>query len=192
MKKSGDKWITAHITADQDGSAVFNPREYGAAGEDVQSLVIGWGNDLLSDDGAGRCVALGIRECGIPGVESLDVHQLTPELVDRIRCVSRVVFVDAKPSYQCPGVSIQPVYSEKHEGESSMLPPIGHVGSPEELLRLAGLLYGTEPEAWLVAVPAETFEPGGRLSDTTLSAVREAVNKIQALVSNERSGVNEP
>ena len=47
----------------------------------MDSLVIGYGNDLRSDDGAGRAVADRISEMELPGVAVRSVMQLTPELV---------------------------------------------------------------------------------------------------------------
>lgn len=63
-------------------------------------LVIGYGNALRGDDGAGPCAALRVgarREGGRWGgaLRTLAVHQLLPELVDDIAGAGRVVFIDA-------------------------------------------------------------------------------------------------
>ena len=58
-------------------------------------LVIGYGNDLRSDDGAGRAVAEAIAERDLPGVEVRSMSQLTPELSLEISGRRVVVFVDA-------------------------------------------------------------------------------------------------
>ena len=57
-------------------------------------LVIGVGNTLRGDDGAGIRVVEQIRRSP-DAPECLTVHQLTPELADTIRLHARVCFVDA-------------------------------------------------------------------------------------------------
>ena len=46
----------------------------------TDTLVIGYGNDLRTDDGAGRWVAERIESFDLPGVSVRSVPQLTPEL----------------------------------------------------------------------------------------------------------------
>ena len=58
-------------------------------------LVIGYGNDLRSDDGAGRAVAEMVSDLDLPGVEVRTMSQLTPELSLAITGRAKVVFVDA-------------------------------------------------------------------------------------------------
>ncbi|MGF1587982.1 MAG: hydrogenase maturation protease [Pleurocapsa sp.] len=58
-------------------------------------LVIGYGNTLRSDDGAGQSAANQIAAWGLPNVRSLAVHQLTPELAEDIANADTVIFVDA-------------------------------------------------------------------------------------------------
>ena len=59
------------------------------------SLVIGYGNDLRSDDGAGRVVADRLDALALPDVTVRSVIQLTPELALEIAKFDTVVFVDA-------------------------------------------------------------------------------------------------
>ena len=47
-------------------------------------LVIGYGNELRGDDGAGIMVARRIAENPPPGVRSIVARQLTPELADEL------------------------------------------------------------------------------------------------------------
>ncbi len=61
----------------------------------MAALVIGYGNDLRCDDGAGRAVADRIEAMALPGVEVRSVQQLAPELALDIACAETVVFVDA-------------------------------------------------------------------------------------------------
>ena len=68
-------------------------------------LVIGYGNALRGDDGAGPCAArlFGERCAAQPGPDdtqsrALALHQLLPELVDDLAQAARVVFLDAYPA----------------------------------------------------------------------------------------------
>jgi hydrogenase maturation protease len=71
--------------------------EQGSARPQQQTewLVIGHGNELRGDDGAGPSVARAVASWHLPGVRTLAVHQLTPELAEDLAQTKRVVFVDA-------------------------------------------------------------------------------------------------
>lgn len=144
-------------------------------------LVIGWGNDLRSDDGAGRAVVRAVAKMGLPNVQTLDVHQLTPEVAERIKEVRAVVFVDACPIAECGGVYVQS-FNARREDRWRPSSSVGHMGSPSDLLRLTRELYGVVPEAWLVAVPAESFAVGETLSAKTAAAVGQAVAAVEELI----------
>lgn len=58
-------------------------------------LIIGYGNNLRSDDGVGRYLAEIIEQQQLPLVKALSVHQLTPELVLEIADSQAVIFIDA-------------------------------------------------------------------------------------------------
>ena len=46
----------------------------------AEILIVGYGNDLRSDDGAGRVVASRVEAMDLPGVVVRSQSQLTPEL----------------------------------------------------------------------------------------------------------------
>ena len=145
-------------------------------------LVIGWGNELLGDDAAGRRVAQALEEESLPGVEVVDVHQLTPELALRLVGTACVIFVDACPAAEHQGIQLQRLAAtepgEHHAG-------VGHTGRPEGLLAMADELYGARPEAWLVAVPARSFEPGDPLSETVRAGIVDAVEAVKRLARGD-------
>jgi Ni,Fe-hydrogenase maturation factor len=58
-------------------------------------LVVGYGNDLRSDDGVGQRVAEVVATWEISNVRSLAMHQLTPELAAELADVDVAIFVDA-------------------------------------------------------------------------------------------------
>lgn len=144
-----------------------------------QFLVIGYGNDLRSDDGVGQRVADEVASWAIPNLRSLAVHQLTPELAELIASMQTVIFVDAYPVAQ--GGKIVQVCQLKVEADSLNL---GHISNPPSLLALAQLLYNHAPPAWLVTVPAVNFELGENLSEIAQQGLAAALEQIRWLTQS--------
>ena len=143
-------------------------------------LVIGYGNDLRSDDGAGRRVAALVEARQLPGVRVLSVHQLTPELASDIAEATGVMFADAVPA--APGAE-QPLRCVPLSPAATPTRTLGHQLDPESLLHLARDLWGRCPPAWLLALPASVFDFGETLSPRTETAVAEALPLIEALLA---------
>ena len=77
-----------------------------------RTFVIGYGNSLRGDDGAGPEVARRVMALDLPDAEVLEAHQLLPEHAEMISHYERVVFVDASVDEHLSGVSVtgvQPV-----------------------------------------------------------------------------------
>jgi hydrogenase maturation protease len=81
-----------------------------------QVVVIGYGNTLRSDDGAGQQVATLVEDWQLPQVRSLAVHQLTPELAAELATAQMVIFVDAYPESSTAGRQHSPPKSPKSGG----------------------------------------------------------------------------
>jgi len=136
-------------------------------------LVIGIGSEIRGDDIAGRLLAEAVQALGLPGVDVLACHQLTPELAERAAAARCVVFADA-----CPDVDsarLVPVESARSPAR------IGHAGSPAETLELARALWGRAPEAWLLALPADSFGLGDPPTRRCLAGVEAGVRQILSL-----------
>ena len=147
------------------------------------ALVIGYGNTLRSDDGAGPFVARALEARVPAGTRVLDAHQLTPEMAIAISGATRVVFVDAvdatrgsAPLESAPRVS-------RLEAEPGADPLNPHASDPGSLLWLAQTLFGGAPEAWLVAIPGEEFGFGEALSPGAARASAEAVVQVETLLA---------
>jgi hydrogenase maturation protease len=112
-------------------------------------LVIGYGNTLRGDDGIGPAVVNEIAALGLPGVRTLVVPQLTPELAAEVAAARMVVFVDA-------GIASAPtrvIALEAHTAFSA----IEHAANPQTVLGVARAAYGQCPEAWLVSAAGADF-----------------------------------
>ncbi len=139
-------------------------------------LVIGCGNELRSDDGAGPRVARAVEALKLPGVKAIAVHQLTPELADEIAAARLVLFVDASADPEQRGLQIVPLSPR----ESDLR--LGHFAEPRWLLELTRQLHGQAPEARLLTLPAPNLDFGERLSPLCQRAVEDAVRAIAWLV----------
>ena len=146
----------------------------------AEILIVGYGNDLRSDDGAGRVVASRIEAMDLPGVVVRSQSQLTPELALLVTRADLVVFVDADVNRE--EMTLLPVQS----GERGS-PSMSHYTDPASLLLLARDL-GREPlHAYTVSIPASNLELGFDLSPTTARAVEEAVDSIVGIVMQHQS-----
>ena len=144
-------------------------------------IVIGYGNDLRRDDGAGRRVADAIASRRLSEVTVYSVHQLTPELADALGAASVVVFVDARvPDGDDDGaVRVEQIAVDAPVPTN----PVGHFGDPRHLLRLARTLYGRAPEAWWVTIPASDFGFGESLTEAASKGVETAIREVRRLLA---------
>ena len=134
-----------------------------------KTLVIGYGNTLRRDDGAGPEVARRVAELGLPNVKVVEAHQLLPEHAELLSRFDRAVFVDASVDEVPNPTGMETVTPDPSAELGS------HAADPAGMLALAQTLFGHAPEAWLVALPATDLGIGEGLSPTTEEAVEQAV-----------------
>jgi hydrogenase maturation protease len=136
-------------------------------------LVIGYGNTLRGDDAAGPAVVRRLE--GRPGLTTMIVSELVPELAEAIAAAGLVVFVDAsETAEEVECIRLVP----------SKVQPVGHSSDPGYLLALAEVLYSAHPLAWLVAVPARGFQLGAGISPRTQRFILEATRLTESLCMN--------
>ena len=128
-------------------------------------LVIGIGNSLRRDDGAGLLLAAALAEvweaAGHP-VRLLTAHQLAPEHALEVSQaeVGAVLFVDAAVHTAAPTLyPIQPASGDSPAG--------GHTLGPATVLLYAQLLDPHTRPAWLLTLPAHDLDHGEGLSTAT-------------------------
>jgi hydrogenase maturation protease len=145
-----------------------------------QTLIIGYGNTLRSDDGAGQWVANQVKEWNLTNVRSLSCHQLTPELADEIRQATQVIFVDviAIAANTVATLEIKPIQPAETP------PSIGHSSDPNGLLALTQAIYHYSPQAWWLLIPAINFDFGEEFSTITQQGIEAALDQIQQLIEN--------
>jgi hydrogenase maturation protease len=141
----------------------------------MTALVIGYGNDLRSDDGAGRVVADRIAALGLPGVSTRSLSQLTPELALEIAGKAQVVFVDA--SVDVAETTVSTVVAD--DGEESAWT---HHTTPQSLLAMTRAVGPVPQRAHTVSIPVADLGLGMELSPITAAGVVEAVDLIRDLI----------
>ena len=144
-------------------------------------LVIGYGNDLRSDDGAGRAVAEMVADLDLPGVEVRTTSQLTPELALEIAGRRKVVFVDA--DVDATEVTVRQVTAGP-PGDGAMT----HHGDPATLLTLTTNVGSLPDEALVISIPATNLQMGFAFSPRTDEAIGDAVDLIAAMAQGSTAG----
>ena len=144
-------------------------------------LLIGIGNRLRGDDGAGPQLIDGLAADGDSHLQTLAVHQLTPELAAVVASASAVLFVDACPTQ--PRLTLTAITAAAPETVKSNLGRGGgcfsHQLTPAQLLALSRAVYGAQPPAWQLLIPAVQLEPGEALSPTTRAAIAVALRLLR-------------
>jgi len=147
------------------------------------TLIVGYGNALRGDDGAGYIAAELLRErLRDPGIEVVSQHQLTPELMESISQVALVVFIDASisgPSGKVHRIPLRP---------APACARFTHHATPESLLAGAQALYGHTPEAVLYTIPGRSFDTGDELTPS----VRQAVDQLVASLERQFNPTGPP
>lgn len=144
----------------------------------TKTIVIGYGNTLRGDDGAGVAAA-DLLARARPEADVLTAQALSPDMAERLAECDLAVFLDA--SVRTPGVRvtrISPVTCIRH-GD-------GHALSPAGILGLCSGLYGRTPEeAILVEIPSFECGFGEQMSAGTLRLVDCCVQLVSELLQGE-------
>lgn len=137
-------------------------------------LVIGYGNSLCGDDGAGRRV-VEVLEGALPPGAAVSLHQLMPEWAETISHADHVIFVDATEG-ETPGeVRCFPLTAAPQRPDS-------HTVTPDGLLSMAAALYGRSPSAHIVTIVGASFALSEALSAPVAVAVPVAAATILDLI----------
>jgi hydrogenase maturation protease len=151
-------------------------------GRPASLLVVGYGNTLRRDDGAGVVAAaqladtLGRSLLDDQRVRIITCHQLLPDLCEDLAACDRAIFIDAAIDLT-PGV----IRRESLEHDDSAAAGAGlHMMSPRGLLGMAAALYGRAPQAQLWSIGVADLSIGEGLSSRVQQAVAQVVASIAA------------
>ncbi len=143
-------------------------------------LLIGYGNTLRRDDGAGPALVQEVaRRAQRNDLKVITCHQLTPELACELAApeVRAAILADASVAGDIDGGPLlRPLQVVPATGGS------GHDLGAGELLGLSGSLFGHCPPAWLAAVPGEDFAFGEGLGPRCLGYLEQATQEVLGLI----------
>lgn len=151
------------------------------AGQATELLILGLGNVLMTDDGAGVYAVRALTSSHElpPGVRALDGGTLGLALLPHLRSSERVLLVDAIAcSDAAPGTVVSITGRAAADTACERLSP--HQVGVADLLFGAALLDGTPLDAVLVGIVAERIELGAELSDVVAHALPELVEAVVA------------
>jgi hydrogenase maturation protease len=137
----------------------------------MSALVIGYGNPLRRDDGAGwHAARLLASRFEREKAYTIAAHQLDPEMAGPVAQADVVVFIDAANAPQAGHFHLREVFADE------AAQPFTHHLTPETLLAYARVLYGAVPRAFLISIDVQDFAVGDGLSP----AVQHAVTRVCA------------
>lgn len=141
-------------------------------------LVIGVGNELRADDGAGLAVVERLAgDERLAGVRTQSVRQLLPDLAPDVAAARLVVFVDAAIDVAPGRVAVGTPDAAATPGSFS------HHMTPSALLELTRALYAAAPRAVEVRIGAASVELGDPRSPSVEAAITTAVEAVAAIVA---------
>ncbi|MDD5757647.1 MAG: hydrogenase maturation protease [Desulfobulbaceae bacterium] len=121
------------------------------------TLVIGFGNTIRTDDNAGIWIAEQLSALHLSGVVVQTQHQLSLDLLEEFHSFSRLLFIDAAAKGEA-------IIFEKVGRSERAIPPSTHHLTPADLIRMYEQLYGEMIEAFFCTVLGDFFDFGTELS----------------------------
>lgn len=164
-------------TAMQECAPVVNP-----SGDRIPTLVIGIGNSLFGDDGAGIHVIERLREAGLPDtVELVDGGTLSFTLLDFVEEADRLIVVDAAELHAEPGTV--EIFKDEAMDEfltSSKRPSVHEVNLLDVLV--AARIRGTLPaRRTLVGIQPLSLDWSSTPTPEVAKGVAQAADAIAAM-----------
>ncbi|TVQ86912.1 MAG: hydrogenase maturation protease [Chromatiaceae bacterium] len=149
----------------------------------MRALIIGYGSPIRGDDAIGPLAADRLAAMDLPPDITVQArHILTAELVDDLRQVERVIFLDAAADSAPGEVRCRPLAPDP-SAPSTM----AHFHDPRELLAWCDTLYGHHPQAWLVTAGGADFGYANyRLSPLAEQALTRMLQQVLELLEFEQ------
>ena len=155
------------------------PESAAAAAVSRNTLIVGYGNALRSDDGFGwHAAALLAQDPRLSGARVTWQHQLTPELAVDFSKASLVVLIDISVDGKAGDISVRRLDPSPVAGSAW-----SHHTEPAALIALAGELWGATPTVFVVSVGAASLEVGDELSPAVERALPAVVDTVVAIVA---------
>jgi hydrogenase maturation protease len=159
------------------------------AGADSSVLVLGLGNDILTDDAVGLVIAREMRRrfADHPEVAVVDSCEMGLSLLDFIAGHRDLIVVDSVQSGRASPGHLHEVGEEDIKTLPGMSPHFLGVGEILALGRLLGLPMPGRVKLFAVEV-ADPFTLGTNLSETVALALPEILERVTARVAEWSAG----
>ena len=151
----------------------------------TELVVVGCGDALHADDGAGVALVRQLREAGVPsGVRLVDGGSAGMEVAVQLRGAKRVIVVDAARTGKAAGT-----VSRVAGADVTDMPSLSGLRTRsyrwDHALAFARWLLGDEypADVTVYLIEAADLTPGGTLS----AAVRAGMDQVLALIRRERA-----
>jgi hydrogenase maturation protease len=149
----------------------------------MKTLVLGLGNELLSDDGLGLLAVRKLREESRNNADFVECSLSGMALLDAFIGYDRAIIIDAvKSGRNAPGT----IYELNPEDLGPVFAPSPHYSGLPELLTTAaklGLDFPGQIKIFAMEV-ADPYTIGGGLSEPVRTALGEIVDKIKSQISD--------
>jgi hydrogenase maturation protease len=133
--------------------------------------IIGIGNTLRGDDRVGAYVCTEIESINLPGVDTIVVQQLTPDLMEDLQQYKHIIITDA--SYNCKGFAFYPLEADESDAQTS-----SHAVNASMFYLLFNKIYSKQPSFYICAIEPEDVSIGSGL---TISAKANADKAVRAI-----------
>lgn len=144
----------------------------------MKTLIIGYGNTLRGDDGAGYLAVEQVAAWDLPTVGTIACHQLVPELAEPIAECDRVIFIDAALPHAQAQVRFIPLHPTAHARIEA------HLSDPIALLALVQQLYGRSVEAHHLLIPTASMELSETLSPIAQAGIAMALDQLKCWLAS--------
>jgi hydrogenase maturation protease len=158
-----------------------------AANHASKILVVGVGNTLLQDDGAGVRVIEALRADTEQGMEIVDGGTLGLSLLPRMEDADAVIVVDASELGQAPG-TLHIFFNEEIDRQLSGKRRTVHEVALADLFSAAAIQGRCPSKRALVAIQPGCTEWGLETTEAVSAAIPEACAAIRALAMRWRQG----
>lgn len=143
----------------------------------IQVLVVGLGNELLTDDGVGVHVVRSLQETPpVDGVEVLEVGTAILHAQHLIEQAAHVIAVDAVRAGDEPGAVYRFDVDQAHMNRPTTLHELGIVG----VLKL--IPADRRPQVTILGIEPETIDYGMELSSAVQASVPRAAQIVQEMI----------
>ena len=149
-----------------------------AGSKQIDVLVLGLGNELLTDDGVGVHVLRALQEESLPkGVQTLEAGTAILHVQDVLEQAGHVIAIDAVQAGDAPGSIYRLDVGQAQLNKPASLHDLGIVG----VLKL--MPESLRPQVTILGIEPKVFDYGMQLTPSVQESVRRAVDIAKTMIT---------